>query len=129
MSGNFRKHLFDIKRSCEAVMDFMADRSLADLQRDRLLRSGVRYELQSIGEAIVRMRHASADLGQMIAQWRRIISFRNLLVHGYDVVEETIVYAIATRDVPNLLREVEALLAAAAEDAGDDGGVAGGPDD
>ena len=99
-------------------MEFMAGRSLADLQRDRLLRSGVRYELQSIGEALVRMRHASADLEQMIAEWRRIISFRNLLAHGYDVVEEPIVYVIATRDVTNLLREVEALLASDEEDPG-----------
>lgn len=110
MNGKLKRHLFDIASSCQAIADFVAGRSLADYERDRLLRSGVRYEMAVIGEAVVRIRKGSPDDLSRIPGWQRIVAFRNLVVHGYDSVEDPIVFAIATRDVPRLHREVMALL-------------------
>ena len=38
------------------------------------------------------------------------IGFRIILAHGYDIVDHSRVLQVAQRDVPALLREVEALL-------------------
>ena len=51
------------------------------------------------------------ELAARITDYRRIIDFRNLLSHGYDLVDTTIVWDIVQSDVPVLHREVEELLA------------------
>ena len=38
------------------------------------------------------------------------MAFRNILVHGYDVVDDAIVWDVVRVDLPRLLREVTALL-------------------
>ena len=41
----------------------------------------------------------------------RIIGFRNVLAHGYDVVDDEVVWDAVTTDLPELTASVEALLA------------------
>jgi uncharacterized protein with HEPN domain len=45
-----------------------------------------------------------------ITQARRIIGFRNILVHGYDIVENTVVWDIVGKNLPVLHREIQLLL-------------------
>lgn len=54
---------------------------------------------------------AHPDVAARITDWRDIIDFRNLLVHGYDVINDRLVWETVTEDLPVLRREVEALLA------------------
>lgn len=42
---------------------------------------------------------------------RRIVDFRNILIHAYDVVDEQVVWDIVERKLPVLRRQVESLLA------------------
>ena len=38
--------------------------------------------------------------------------FENILIHGYDLLDHALVWSTIEHQVPTLLREVEALLAA-----------------
>lgn len=40
----------------------------------------------------------------------RIISLRNYVIHGYDKVDNVIIWGIISRDLPKLKNEVEKLL-------------------
>ncbi len=40
----------------------------------------------------------------------RIISLRNYVIHGYDKVDDVIIWGIISRDLPKLKNEVEKLL-------------------
>ena len=51
-------------------------------------------------------------LAAQIPEQRQIISFRNILIHGYDMIDEEVVWKIVQIDLPILKRRVEALLAA-----------------
>lgn len=42
--------------------------------------------------------------------WRQMISARNILIHNYDGIEPSIVWAIVERDIPALLRAILPLL-------------------
>ena len=56
---------------------------------------------------------ASESLQQLlekISEHRRIIAFRNILIHGYDIVDETIVWQAAKNHLPILIREVKEIL-------------------
>jgi uncharacterized protein with HEPN domain len=46
-----------------------------------------------------------------IADYRRIIAFRNVLIHGYDIIDPAIVWSAIADDLAPLLRDVESLLA------------------
>jgi uncharacterized protein with HEPN domain len=41
---------------------------------------------------------------------RKIVNFRNVLVHGYAMVEHTTVWGVLQKDVPMLEWEIHALL-------------------
>lgn len=45
-----------------------------------------------------------------ITKHRRIVDFRNVLTHGYDLIDHRIVWSTIDEEVPVLLAEVEALL-------------------
>lgn len=49
-------------------------------------------------------------LATRISEYRRIISFRNILIHGYTEVDDRLVWDIVEVKLPTLRREVEALL-------------------
>jgi uncharacterized protein with HEPN domain len=53
----------------------------------------------------------AATLGA-ITGLRQIIAFRNVLVHGYAVIQDATVWGVVENDLPLLIQEVQALLAA-----------------
>ncbi len=46
-----------------------------------------------------------------ITDARQIIAFRNILAHGYDVVEDVIVWSFVEKRLPALLDDMRALMA------------------
>lgn len=49
-------------------------------------------------------------MAEQIEDYRRIISFRNILIHGYDLVDNRLVWSVATTKVPPLAERVKTLL-------------------
>jgi uncharacterized protein with HEPN domain len=87
-------------------MQFTANKSLKDYEGDALLRSAVERQFEIIGEAINRMREIEPSTIDNIPNARRIIAFRNILIHGYDVVENTIVWEVVQNNLMPLLDHV-----------------------
>ena len=110
MSNRQAKLLTDIVRSCEAIQQFTNGRSRADYGADLLLRSAVERQFGIVGEALRKLELEDASLAQRISDWRRIIAFRNILVHGYDSLDDDVVWAAVTAKVPVLLSEAQQLL-------------------
>lgn len=70
-----------------------------------MLRAAVEREFEIVGEALKQLADRDADAAKRIPEMRRIVSFRNILVHGYaDVDHEVVWEALTTRVAP--LREV-----------------------
>jgi len=47
---------------------------------------------------------------EKISEHHRIIGFRNILIHGYDIVDEAIVWQAVTNHLPILIREIKEIL-------------------
>ena len=111
MQREVAKLLYDIQQACQAVAQFTHGKSLDDYQDDLLLRSAVERQLMIVGEALFQAIKHDESLAASITDARRIIDFRNVIVHGYAALEHETVWGIVERDVPKLAREVEAMLA------------------
>ena len=107
------KWLDDIRRSAEFILAATRDKTGADYHADALLRAAVERHFEIIGEAMGRLARDDPDTAQLIADHKRIIAFRNLLIHGYDLVDRAEVWNVVTRHLPRLLEQVRSLLAEA----------------
>ncbi len=63
-----------------------------------------------IGEALIRLRASGSTLYKSLPEADRIIAFRNVIAHGYDVIVDEIVWEILQKKVPVLLNEAQRLF-------------------
>lgn len=103
--------LHDIRQAGQILMRFVAERSLEEYPADELLRSGVERKFEIMGEALTRIRKGDPEVLSHIRNTRDIISFRNILIHGYDAIDDQIVWGIIQEDLPQLIEDAGRLLA------------------
>jgi uncharacterized protein with HEPN domain len=110
MKDQILQHLHDIREAASAILRFVGGKNFEDYQADELLRSGVERKFELIGEALNRINKDDPGLLSKIREHRSIVSFRNLLVHGYDSIDDRIVWGIIEEDLDTLLEDVKKLI-------------------
>jgi uncharacterized protein with HEPN domain len=105
-----KKILEDVRMAVVRILDFTSGRNFDDYNNDEMLQSAVERQFEIIGEALNRLSKADPDTVARIEHYERIISFRNILIHGYDVIENTVVWDIVQQDLPKLHNLVQSLL-------------------
>jgi uncharacterized protein with HEPN domain len=109
MQREILKYLHDIKESINSIFEYLADKnSFEEYQSNKLLRRGIERELEIIGEATNRI--LKVDENFPLSNSRRIVDLRNWVIHGYDKVDDVIIWGIISRDLPKLKEEVESLV-------------------
>lgn len=101
--------LLDIARAARLIIDFLHAVSKQDFMADLKTQSAVLHQLMVIGEAVKRL---STELRKQHPEtpWMLIAGMRDRLIHGYDTVDLDQVWVTATRNIPELLRNIEPLL-------------------
>ncbi len=91
-------------------------RNVQDLSRDDVLRLAIERALEVIGEAANRLptefRAKYPDV-----EWRRIIGMRNVLIHGYDVIQHEVLWDTVQQSIPTLLNQITQILRDIEKDA------------
>ena len=105
-----KKRLRDIADCCAAAGRFATGKSFSDYLADDMFRSAVERKLGIIGEAFARLEEADPLLAENFPELRKIIGMRNRIVHGYDNVDEELVWDVVQNKLPALRQKVEALL-------------------
>lgn len=109
MKREIKKYLFDVKMSIESIESFFEDRrDFFEYQNNKLLRRGVEREIEIIGEAVKKILKLDPEIP--IENARQIVDTRNWVIHGYDKVDDVVVWGIVTNYLPRLKIEVEKLL-------------------
>jgi len=67
--------------------------------------------LKSSAKPLSRLSKIDPDTVGAISGHRRIIAFRNILIHGYAEIDYRLVWGILEGKLPDLHRQVEMLLA------------------
>lgn len=105
-----KKHLKDILISGERILTYIKGMDYDAFVSNRVVYDAVIYNFIIIAEASKRIVSTNPELNDELPEVKRIIGFRNYIVHAYDSVDEPIVWAAATNSLPNYLNKVRELL-------------------
>ena len=110
MQREVRKYLYDASQACEDLIAFTQGKSFDDYLSERLLQSGVERQLMIIGEALNQADKIDPDISDRISAFRQIVNLRNVIVHGYAIIENETIWGILQNDLPILHEQVKQLL-------------------
>jgi len=105
-----KKYLYDIQEAASRIVDFTSGKTLDDYRGNAMLRSAVERQFEIIGEALAQLAKLDGKIVARISEHRRIIAFRNILIHGYADIDERLVWDIVQAKLPVLRQEIERLL-------------------
>lgn len=104
------KWLDDIRDAATYIASATAGKTVDSLATDRTLRQAIERNFEIIGEAMSRISRCDPATIERLTDHRRIIAFRNILIHGYDSIDVEIVWDVIQYGLPKLLAEVQQLL-------------------
>jgi uncharacterized protein with HEPN domain len=105
-----RAFLWDVQQAADTILRFVAGLDVRAYAESELVHSAVERKFEIIGEALSQIAKLDPALAHRIPDIRAIVAFRNLLIHGYAVVEHDRVWRIAETSLPGLRAAVTALL-------------------
>jgi uncharacterized protein with HEPN domain len=104
-----RERLQDILEAIGHIERYAA-RGRAAFQNDELIQNWFVRHLQIIGEAVRTLPQEILDRAPDVP-WAEIMGMRHILVHDYFAVDTEIVWRVVERDLPDLKRKIQAVLA------------------
>jgi len=110
MKPELRENLADARKHGEEIQKFVSVLTLEEYAADDKTRLAVERSFEIIGEALNRSFKIDPELVDGIPNYRQIISFRNILAHCYDTVEDRIVWGIIEESLPSLLSDLKRIL-------------------
>ena len=110
MTNETRQRLLDVLVSCEAIDRYTAGLDFAAYERDTMVQDAVERRLGIIGEALSRVAALEPALVDRIPELRQIVGLRNRVIHGYDAVDDEIVWDVVQHWLPRLQAHVAELL-------------------
>jgi uncharacterized protein with HEPN domain len=110
MNDEIRKSCIDILQAAEEIQNFTHGMDLKAYQKSRITQRAVERDFEIIGEALNRIRQIDAQLIEKVSEYHRIIGFRNILIHGYDIIDEMIVWKAVENHLPILVKKIKEIL-------------------
>ncbi|MCJ8163740.1 DUF86 domain-containing protein [Pontibacter sp. E15-1] len=104
MTDQEKKYLSDIVEAIRKTELFVQDTPTFEVYiQDLKTQSAVERQLSIIGEAVNKLEKLNTRIP--LRNTRQIVGFRNRLIHAYDGMDNTIVWAILKRYIPSLKEE------------------------
>ncbi len=108
MTDRSRKYLSDIQQAILLVVDFTVDVvDFSNYLSDLKTKSAVERQLGIIGDAV---NNYTRGKNPPLKHASHIVAFRNRLIHAYDSIDDSIVWVIIQKHLPQLKTEVDNLL-------------------
>ena len=103
----FLKHILEC---INLIEEYSKNLSQEDFKRNTELQDAVIRRLEIIGEAARNLPDGFKG-NYLDVQWRQIIAARNILAHFYFGIDLNTVWNIVKNDLPQLKKQMEAMLA------------------
>ena len=109
MQLEVKKYLYEIKILINSIFEYLGEkRDFNEYLSNKLLRRGIERELEIIGEAANRILKIDSEIN--IENARKIVDLRNWVIHGYDKIDDVIIWGIISKHLPILKTQVDELL-------------------
>ncbi|MEC4003624.1 HepT-like ribonuclease domain-containing protein [Flavobacterium sp. SUN052] len=108
MTEKCEKYLSDILMAIDLIEEFLLEMDFTSYEKDRKTQSAVERQFSIIGEALNQFKKIENSIS--IENDKQIVAFRNRLVHAYDSLDNSIIWAIVHRNIKPLKAEIENLL-------------------
>ena len=109
MNVEIKKYLFDISESIDSIEKYLGDkRDFSVYLANKMLRRAVEREFEIIGEAMNRIERLDPKIE--ISSKKQIINMRNRVIHGYDKIDDKIIWGTIIKYLPALKSEISNLL-------------------
>jgi uncharacterized protein with HEPN domain len=109
MQRELRARLDHVIVAGEAILRITAGKTFDDYATDEVLRWAVERQFGVIGDALRQVERIDPVLAGQITGLRRIVDFRNVLIHDYATIFDEAVWQIIRQHLPSLLTEVKRL--------------------
>ncbi|HLD21691.1 MAG TPA: DUF86 domain-containing protein [Patescibacteria group bacterium] len=110
MSKRIYTHLLqDMLDAIDKIDQYTADYDFAEFENNSLVIDGVVRNLEIIGEAANHIPE-EIQLQYTTIPWAQIIGLRNIVIHEYFGIDTSIIWTIATSDLPQLRSAVEKII-------------------
>jgi uncharacterized protein with HEPN domain len=110
MKTSLKKRLLDALNACRAIQSFIANRTFTEYEQNQMLRSAVERQFEIIGEALKQAEIDDPELSASIPEIRRIVGMRNRIIHGYDSVDDELLWQTIQKHVPSLAHRLADIL-------------------
>ncbi|TVQ19279.1 MAG: DUF86 domain-containing protein [Bacteroidetes bacterium] len=98
-----------MKESIDSIENYLGEKRDFNVYiSNKMLRRAIEREFEIIGEAMKRIEKIDSTIS--ISSKKQIISMRNRVIHGYDKIDNEIVWGTIVRHLPKLKEEIESLL-------------------
>ena len=110
MPREAKAYLHDMRQAASLISEFTEGLDFDAYAADAMVRAAVEREFEIIGEALSQLAKLDPETAGRIGEHRRIIAFRNILVHGYAGVDDMLVWDMVVTRLGDLRRDVDQLL-------------------
>ena len=111
MERESRIYLEDIWTACDRIESLLlSDATLDRYLSDDRTRWAIERQLSIIGEAMYQLQQFFPATAAQFPDVRQIVKFRHVIIHGYQNLNDHVVWEILQRDLPILRNEIEKLL-------------------
>jgi uncharacterized protein with HEPN domain len=101
--------LQDILEAIKNIQSFTKNISFDQYVADLKTRHAVERNFSIIGEAVARLENSLKEQYQHI-NWRQVKDFRNIIIHDYFGIDDTIVWDIIRFDLNQLQTDIQELI-------------------
>lgn len=102
----FLKHILENISDIEDNVDGLIK---PDFLKSKLIQNASIRNLEIIGEAVKKLPAHFKNKHPKI-EWRKIAGLRDVLIHDYFGVDNSLVWAIIKKDLPNLKKQIQSLI-------------------
>lgn len=102
MTDLLHKYLTDALKASIAISQFLEGSTADEYFKNMMLRSAVERQFEIVGEALKLASQEKENLEVDIPELWKIIGLRNRIIHGYDTVDDEMMWDIAHTNIPLL---------------------------
>ena len=103
------KLLIDILDATSEIREFTHGYDLTQYRKDSKCRAAVERKFEIIGEACTRIRDNDPNTFEKIDYGHQIIGLRNRVIHGYDNVDDAILWDVVSSKLNPFVTQVTTL--------------------